>query len=83
MLLENIKEEVDNFHPLSAAVSPRSGDDDEAMFRGVESQSLKACKVENDELAESGDTTFALFASLFDSALQGSFVWYNYHSSCY
>ncbi|RID80552.1 hypothetical protein BRARA_A03211 [Brassica rapa] len=87
LLLENIKEEVDSFHtglyqadPISAAVASASrresggdvnGDDDEGMFRRVESQSLKACKAENDELAESGDTTFALFASLFDSALQG------------
>ncbi|XP_010552251.1 PREDICTED: nuclear pore complex protein NUP107 [Tarenaya hassleriana] len=45
--------------------------DDEALFRRVESHSLNTCKIENDELAESGDTTFALFASLFDSALQG------------
>ncbi|XP_013610635.1 PREDICTED: nuclear pore complex protein NUP107 isoform X2 [Brassica oleracea var. oleracea] len=83
LLLENIKEEVDSFHTglyeaeaVSAASRRESGgdldgDDDEALFRRVESQSLKACKVENDELAESGDTTFALFASLFDSALQG------------
>ncbi|KAJ0007608.1 hypothetical protein Pint_29221 [Pistacia integerrima] len=35
------------------------------------SQSLKACKIENDALADSGETTFALFASLLDSALQG------------
>ncbi|XP_031278387.1 nuclear pore complex protein NUP107-like, partial [Pistacia vera] len=36
----------------------------------VGSQSLKACKIENDALADSGETTFALFASLLDSALQ-------------
>lgn len=84
LLLENIKEEVDNFHtdhyegtpthPISASKTESVGildDDNEALFRRVESQSLKACKIENDELAESGDTTFALFASLFDSALQG------------
>ncbi|CAN8269358.1 unnamed protein product [Cochlearia groenlandica] len=84
LLLENIKEEVDNFHtdhyegipinPLSASKRESVGipdDDNEGLFRRVESQSLKACKIENDELAESGDTTFALFASLFDSALQG------------
>ncbi|KAJ0007606.1 hypothetical protein Pint_29229 [Pistacia integerrima] len=35
------------------------------------SQPLKACKIENDALADSGETTFALFASLLDSALQG------------
>lgn len=84
LLLENIKEEVDNFHtdhyegtptnPLSASRRESAeilDADNEALFRRVESQSLKACKIENDELAESGDTTFALFASLFDSALQG------------
>lgn len=77
LLLENIKEEVDSFHTglyeaeAVSAVSRRESGGDEGMFRRVESQSLKACKVENDELAESGDTTFALFASLFDSALQG------------
>ncbi|KAJ6701141.1 NUCLEAR PORE COMPLEX PROTEIN [Salix koriyanagi] len=35
------------------------------------SQSLKACKIENDTLTDSGETTFGLFASLFDSATQG------------
>ncbi|KAL1212084.1 Nuclear pore complex protein [Cardamine amara subsp. amara] len=84
LLLENIKEEVDNFHTdhydgtltnlISASRRENDGildDDNEALFRRVESQSLKACKIENDELAESGDTTFSLFASLFDSAIQG------------
>lgn len=36
------------------------------------SQSLKACKIENDTLTDSGETTFGLFASLFDSAIQGA-----------
>ncbi|KAE8730994.1 NUP107 protein [Hibiscus syriacus] len=35
------------------------------------SHALKACKIEEDLLADDGDTTFALFASLLDSALQG------------
>lgn len=35
------------------------------------SQSLKACKIEDDTLTDSGETTFGLFASLFDSAIQG------------
>ncbi|KAG6792215.1 hypothetical protein POTOM_001358 [Populus tomentosa] len=34
------------------------------------SQSLKACKIEDDTLTDSGETTFGLFASLFDSAIQ-------------
>lgn len=35
------------------------------------SQSLKACKIEDETLTDSGETTFGLFASLFDSAIQG------------
>lgn len=42
-------------------------------IRRLESQSLKACDTENDSLTESGETTFADFASLLDSALQGAF----------
>ena len=34
--------------------------------------SLKACKLEDDSFADVGDTTFALFASLLDSAIQGA-----------
>ncbi|XP_058179143.1 nuclear pore complex protein NUP107 isoform X2 [Rhododendron vialii] len=33
--------------------------------------SMKSCKLEDDALADGGDTTFSLFASLLDSALQG------------
>lgn len=36
------------------------------------SQSLKACKIEDETLTDSGETTFGLFASLFDSAIQGT-----------
>ncbi|KAI8024885.1 Nuclear pore complex protein NUP107 [Camellia lanceoleosa] len=35
------------------------------------SYSLKSCKHEDDALSDGGDTTFTLFASLLDSALQG------------
>ncbi|KAI8027889.1 Nuclear pore complex protein NUP107 [Camellia lanceoleosa] len=34
------------------------------------SYSLKSCKHEDDALSDGGDTTFTLFASLLDSALQ-------------
>ncbi|CAK7356484.1 unnamed protein product [Dovyalis caffra] len=34
------------------------------------SQSLKACKIEDETLMDSGETTFGLFASLFDSSIQ-------------
>lgn len=40
--------------------------------RRVGSHSLKSCKHEDDLLADAGETTFALFASLLDSALQGA-----------
>ena len=33
---------------------------------------LKACKHEDDSFADVGDTIFALFASLLDSAIQGA-----------
>ncbi|CAL5380407.1 unnamed protein product [Camellia sinensis] len=35
------------------------------------SYSLKSCKHEDDALSDGGDSTFTLFASLLDSALQG------------
>lgn len=41
---------------------------------GLRSHSLKVFKHEEDVLLDSGDATFSLFASLFDSALQGAFV---------
>ncbi|XP_043705825.1 nuclear pore complex protein NUP107 [Telopea speciosissima] len=37
----------------------------------VGSLSLKSCKREDEVLGDVGETTFALFASLFDSAIQG------------
>lgn len=40
-------------------------------MRRVGSISLKSCKIEDESLADSGETSFALFASLLDSALQG------------
>ncbi|XP_022724801.1 nuclear pore complex protein NUP107-like isoform X2 [Durio zibethinus] len=40
-------------------------------IRRIGSHALKACKIEEDLLADNGDTTFVLFASLLGSALQG------------
>lgn len=40
-------------------------------IRQVTSQSLKSCKHEDEVLVDGGETTFTLFASLLDSALQG------------
>ncbi|GAV61419.1 Nup84_Nup100 domain-containing protein [Cephalotus follicularis] len=39
--------------------------------RHLGSQSIKACKTEDDFYADSGETTFDSFASLLDSAIQG------------
>ncbi|GKV09778.1 hypothetical protein SLEP1_g21226 [Rubroshorea leprosula] len=41
-------------------------------MRRVGSVSLKSCKIGDESLAESGETSFALFASLLDSTLQGA-----------
>lgn len=40
-------------------------------IRQVTSQLLKSCKHEDEAFVDGGETTFALFASLLDSALQG------------
>ncbi|KAJ0008281.1 hypothetical protein Pint_29237 [Pistacia integerrima] len=85
LILENIKQEVQSFEyggtpvKMQSASKRRSSIDSHGIFDtdvGLDSihlgsQSLKACKIENDALADSGETTFALFASLLDSALQG------------
>ncbi|KAG6669049.1 nuclear pore complex protein NUP107 [Carya illinoinensis] len=85
LLLENIKQEVESIdadrlegtpaRTLSASKrrppidSHRMAD----MDAGADSvrYSLKACKHEDDSLADGGDTTFTIFASLLDSAFQG------------
>lgn len=43
---------------------------------GILEASLKACKQEEDSLVDSGETTFPLFASLLDSALQGLYLYF-------
>ncbi|XP_057976190.1 nuclear pore complex protein NUP107 [Malania oleifera] len=40
-------------------------------IRRAGSYSLKSCKLEDDAMGDGGETTFGLFASLLDSALQG------------
>lgn len=85
LILENIKQEVEGIDasysggtPLkvhSALKRNLSHDGDgipEADF-GFDSvrSLLKACKREDETLADGGDTTFTFFASLLDSALQG------------
>ncbi|XP_020414594.1 nuclear pore complex protein NUP107 [Prunus persica] len=81
LLLENIKQEVesiDPYHlegtpgktPVSKWRSPIDGTEVD-VGSGLVHHSIKLLKQEEDSLADDGDTTFALFASLLDSALQG------------
>jgi nuclear pore complex protein Nup107 len=86
LLLENIKQEVesiDAYHlegtpARTHSASKRKPSIDSYgmpdMDAGVDSlrYSLKACKHEDDSLADGGETTFTLFASLLDSGLQGA-----------
>jgi nuclear pore complex protein Nup107 len=74
LLLENIKQEAESTPVKTRSVSKRrsSFDVTEVDFCADSVRySLKLCKHEEDSLADDGDTTFALFASLLDSALQG------------
>lgn len=74
LLLENIKQEAESTPVKTRSVSKRrsSFDVTEVDFCADSVRySLKLCKHEEDLLADDGDTTFALFASLLDSALQG------------
>lgn len=86
LILENIKQEVGGIDfegtpdKMESASKRRSLADKRGILDpdvGVNSihqfrsQSLKACKIEDDLLVDSGETTFSLFASLLDSALQG------------
>ncbi|KAF2323644.1 hypothetical protein GH714_036445 [Hevea brasiliensis] len=40
-------------------------------IRWLGSESLKACKIEDESLTDTGETIFGLFASLLDSSIQG------------
>ncbi|KAL6285349.1 hypothetical protein ACE6H2_009739 [Prunus campanulata] len=83
LLLENIKQEVESIDPyhlegtpgktsVSKRRSPIDGTEvDVGAGSGLVHHSIKLLKQEEDSLADDGDTTFALFASLLDSALQG------------
>ncbi|KAJ1401092.1 Nuclear pore protein [Sesbania bispinosa] len=82
LVLENIKQEVEGLDAdyleektpyssrrrLSADIPGVPGVD--AGFDSVR-HSLKACKQEDDSMADGAETIFTLFASLLDSALQG------------
>ncbi|GMH17570.1 hypothetical protein Nepgr_019411 [Nepenthes gracilis] len=82
LFLEDIKQEVENLEgSRTHSAYKRRSPDSHGLFefdaaigsvRHSGSYSLKACKIEDDALLDAGETTFSLFASLFDSALQGS-----------
>ncbi|CAN1827470.1 Nuclear pore complex protein NUP107 [Linum perenne] len=86
LLLEHIKQEADSMDsdhfdatPARVQASARRRSAIEGFSEGdllvnpelqTGSQSLKACKIE-EESADSGEAVFGLFASLLDSAIQG------------
>ncbi|RRT54831.1 hypothetical protein BHE74_00021657, partial [Ensete ventricosum] len=78
LLLEEIKQEVDNFD-TDASWKRRASIDSHAVselkfgdsLRQGVSHALKFGKHEDEALLEAGESTFTLFASLLDSALQG------------
>ncbi|CAL5379580.1 unnamed protein product [Camellia sinensis] len=81
LFLEDIKQEVECFcfdqlegtpTKTQSALWRKSlaGDAAADSIRRPGSYSLKSCKHEDDALSDGGDTTFTLFASLLDSALQ-------------
>lgn len=86
LFLENIKQEAESIvadHSEGTPARTQSaskwrlsidGHGMTDMDTGTDSvrYSLKACKHEDDSFADVGDTTFALFASLLDSAIQGA-----------
>ncbi|GJZ04016.1 nuclear pore complex protein NUP107 [Tanacetum coccineum] len=74
LFLDNIKKEVDHrFDDEEGDRSARSSSKRRSPSPEMSvSHSLKVCKVEEEgAVVDGGDATFSLFASLFDSALQG------------
>ncbi|KAF3451998.1 hypothetical protein FNV43_RR08094 [Rhamnella rubrinervis] len=85
LLLENIKQEVEGFDAFYSEGTPVKTHSASKRSLSVDGHgvpevdlsfdpvrhSLKACKHEDETLADGGDSTFTLFASLLDSALQG------------
>ncbi|KAL8138365.1 hypothetical protein V2J09_004366 [Rumex salicifolius] len=85
LFLEDIKQEADKFDfregtPSRSHSAYKRGTPDghklsdsypgTDLAHRVASYSLKACKIEDDVTLDAGETTFASFASLLDSALQ-------------
>ncbi|XP_015061459.1 nuclear pore complex protein NUP107 [Solanum pennellii] len=84
LFMENIKQEVESIDadltPSGIQTASRRrpsldsrgiSDTDTDLIRRGGSLSLRTCKEEYDASQDSGDSTFTLFASLLDSALQG------------
>ncbi|PHT62567.1 hypothetical protein T459_33588 [Capsicum annuum] len=84
LFMENIKQEVESIDadvtPAGIQTASRRRpslgghgilDTDTDLIRRGGSLSLTTCKEEHDASQDSGDSTFTLFASLLDSALQG------------
>lgn len=84
--MENIKQEVESIDAdvtpsrIQTAFKSRPSLDshgiletDTDLIRRGGSISLRTCKEEHDASPDSGDSTFSLFASLLDSALQGAY----------
>ncbi|KAK4726467.1 hypothetical protein R3W88_031384 [Solanum pinnatisectum] len=84
LFMENIKQEVESIDadltPSGIQTASRRrpfldshgiSDTDTDLIRRGGSLSLRTCKEEHDASQDSGDSTFTLFASLLDSALQG------------
>lgn len=86
LFMENIKQEVESIDadltPSGIQTASRRrpsfdsrgiSDTDTDLIRRGGSLSLRTCKEEYDASQDSGDSTFTLFASLLDSALQGAY----------
>lgn len=86
LLLENIKQEAESLEADHSEVIPAKtqyssrkrfsvdthGVSEVGTGFGFIRHSLKACKQEDDSLEDGAETIFTLFASLLDSALQGT-----------
>ncbi|XAR67562.1 hypothetical protein NMG60_11002362 [Bertholletia excelsa] len=81
LFLEDIKQEIQSFDADHLFASRRRPSADSHGMSEVDvgadsihrpgSYSIKSCKHEGDAFTDGADTTFSLFASLFDSAFQG------------
>lgn len=92
LFLEDIKQEVESLD-MDHGVTPSKGQTSSKRRALIDGQgpselgfgsgiqSLKALKQEEDGLFDGGDTTFSLFASLLDSAMQGAWHFFLEYSN--